>query len=127
MRAASSGPGPPRPGSAAFARDYEEIKSLGARHSSTRSADQTAAAIFWTVQTAVPWHAAARAVSAAKGLSISENARLFAVLSMATADSQIIAFAEKYRRPHWRRSRRFAPVSPPTRRQRCPAMRTGSR
>jgi hypothetical protein len=95
-------PGPPRPGSAGFARDYEESKSLGARHSSTRSADQTAAAIFWTVQTAVPWHAAARAVSAAKGLSISENARLFAVLSMATADSQIVAFAEKYRRPHWR-------------------------
>ena len=27
----------------------------------------------WTVQTAVPWHAAARAASAAKGLSLSEK------------------------------------------------------
>jgi len=54
--------GPPAPGSAAFARDYEEVKSVGARQSSTRSADQTAAAVFWTVQTAVPWHAAARRV-----------------------------------------------------------------
>lgn len=94
--------GPPAPGSAAFARDYDEVKSVGARQSSTRSADQTAAAVFWTVQTAVPWHGAARAVSAAKGLSVSDNAKLFAMLSMATADSQIVAFAEKYGRPHWR-------------------------
>ena len=87
---------------AQFARDFEEVRSVGARNSTTRTADQTAAAIFWTVQTAVPWHAAARAASAAKGLSLSENARLFALLSMASADSQIIAFAEKYNRPHWR-------------------------
>ena len=87
---------------AQFARDFDEVKSVGARNSTTRTADQTAAAIFWTVQTAVPWHAAARAASAAKGLSLSENARLFALLSMASADSQIIAFEEKYNRPHWR-------------------------
>ena len=68
----------------------------------TRTADQTAAAIFWTVQTGVPWFAAARAASAAKSLSVSENARLFAALSMATADSQIVGFEEKYKRPHWR-------------------------
>jgi len=85
-----------------FARDFDEVRNVGARNSTTRTADQTAAAIFWTVQTAVPWHAAARAASAAKGLSVSENARLFALLSVAGADSQIIAFAEKYNRPHWR-------------------------
>ena len=85
-----------------FARDFEEVKSVGARNSTTRTADQTAAAIFWTVQTAVPWHAAARAASSAKGLSLLENARLFALLTMASANSQIIAFEEKYKRPHWR-------------------------
>ena len=88
--------------SAQFARDFEEVKSIGAQKSTTRTPDQTAAAIFWTIQTAVPWHAAARAASAAKRLSPSENARLFAILSMASADSQIIAFEEKYKRPHWR-------------------------
>ena len=41
-------------------------------------------------------------MSAAKGLSVSDNAKLFAMLSMATADSQIVVFAEKYRHPHWR-------------------------
>ena len=94
--------GAPALTAAQFARDFEEVRSVGARNSTTRTADQTAAAIFWTVQTAVPWHAAARAASAAKGLSLLENARLFALLSMASADSQIIAFAEKYNRPHWR-------------------------
>ena len=94
--------GPPAIASADFARDFEEVKSLGARNSVTRTADQTAAAVFWTVQTAVPWHAAARAAARAKGLTVAENARLFAVLSMATADSQIVAFAEKYKNPHWR-------------------------
>jgi PAP2 superfamily len=94
--------GPPAITSAEFARDFDEVKSVGARNSTTRTADQTAAAIFWTVQTGVPWFAAARAASAAKGLSASENARLFAMLSMATADSQIVGFDEKYKRPHWR-------------------------
>jgi hypothetical protein len=94
--------GAPAITTAHFARDFEEAKNVGARHSTTRTADQTAAAIFWTVQTAVPWHAAARAASSAKGLSVSENARLFALLTMASADSQIIAFEEKYKRPHWR-------------------------
>jgi hypothetical protein len=94
--------GAPAITTAQFARDFEEVKSMGARDSTTRTADQTAAAIFWTVQTAVPWHAAARAASATKGLSLSENARLFALLSMASADSQIIAFEEKYKHPHWR-------------------------
>jgi hypothetical protein len=94
--------GAPPVNSNAFVRDFNEIKRVGARNSSARTGDQTAAAIFWTVQTAVPWNAAARAVSAARGLSVAENARMFAVLSMATADSQIIAFEEKYKRPHWR-------------------------
>jgi hypothetical protein len=94
--------GAPATTTAQFARDFDEVKAVGARNSTTRTADQTAAAIFWTVQTAVPWHAAARAASAAKGLSLSENARLFAMLSVACADSQIIAFEEKYKRPHWR-------------------------
>jgi hypothetical protein len=94
--------GPPAITSKEFARDFEEVKNVGARDSTMRTADQTAAAIFWTVQTAVPWHAAARAASAAKRLSIAENARLFALLAMATADSQIIAFDEKYKRPFWR-------------------------
>lgn len=91
--------GPPAVASAEFAREFDEVKTLGARNS---TADQTAAAVFWTVQTAMPWHAAARAAATSKGLGVADTARLFAILSMATADSQIVAFAEKYKNPHWR-------------------------
>src|SRR5262249_20493479 len=56
--------GPPTPNSAAFKADFDEVKLLGGRHSTARSADQTAAAIFWTVQTGVPCFAAARAAAA---------------------------------------------------------------
>jgi hypothetical protein len=94
--------GPPAVTSAEFVREFDEVKTLGSRNSSTRSADQTAVALFWTVQTAVPWHAAARAAAEANGLSVADNAKLFAMLSMATADSQIVGFAEKYKNPHWR-------------------------
>ena len=76
--------GAPEITSAEFARDFDEVKRLGARNSTTRTADQTAAAIFWVVQTGVPWHAAARAASVAKNLSVSENVRLFALLALAT-------------------------------------------
>jgi hypothetical protein len=39
--------GPPAVTSAEFARDFEEVESVGARNSTTRTADQTAAAAFW--------------------------------------------------------------------------------
>jgi len=94
--------GPPAITSAEFARDFDEVKNVGARNSTTRTADQTAAAIFWVAQTGVPWFAAARAHATAKKLSTTDNARLFAMLAMATADSQIIGFDEKYKRLHWR-------------------------
>ncbi len=92
-----SPPGMPAVSSAEYARDVNEVKEIGGANSTVRSADQTAAAIFWTTQPTVPWNAAARAASEAKGLSVAENARLFALLSMATADAYIAAWAVKYR------------------------------
>ena len=94
--------GPPALDSAQFARDFNEVKEIGARHSKTRSADQTAAAIFWTLQTSVPWNAAARAAALKRDGSIVENARLFAVLTAAGADSLFACWAEKNKWHHWR-------------------------
>ena len=94
--------GPPALASAEFVRDFNEVKEIGARHSKTRSADQTAAAIFWVLQTAVPWNAAARAAALQKGGSVGENARLFAVLNTASADSLFACWAEKNKWHHWR-------------------------
>ena len=94
--------GPPRLDSAQFKADFDEVKLLGARHSSARTADQTAAAVFWTVQTGVPWFAAARAAAAERKAAVLDNLHLFALLSVAVANSQIACFKDKYDRLHWR-------------------------
>jgi hypothetical protein len=93
---------PPALTSPQFAADFKEVKEVGARNSKSRTADQTAAAVFWTVQTAVPWFAAARAASAARPAPVLDNARVFAMLAVATADSQIACFKYKYDYLHWR-------------------------
>jgi hypothetical protein len=94
--------GPPALDSEQYARELLEVRRLGARHSRERSADQTAAAIFWVVNTGVPWNAAARAALAARGSSLIDNARSFALMNMATADAYIAAFALKSRYGFWR-------------------------
>ena len=56
-------PGSPTLDSEAFARDMLEIQSVGARSSTSRIAEQSEVAIFWTVSTHMPFNAAARAAS----------------------------------------------------------------
>lgn len=94
--------GPPQLDGAQFKADFDEVKLLGARHSTARTADQTAAAVFWTVQTGVPWFAAARAAAADRKGTVLDNLHLFALLSVAVADSQVACFKDKYDRLHWR-------------------------
>ena len=70
---------PPQLSSVIYARDYNETKNLGGAKSTTRTAAQTDAVKFWTQANLGPaWQDAARQLSAVKGLSLAENARLFA-------------------------------------------------
>jgi PAP2 superfamily len=94
--------GPPALGSDRFAKDFNEIKSVGGRNSSTRTAEQTAVAVYWTVPTMIPWNRAAQAASRARNLSVTENARLFALLNIAAHDTQIVGSEQKYRYNFWR-------------------------
>jgi len=94
--------GPPALESTQFAKDVEEVRRLGARDSKERTADQTAAAIFWVINTPVPWNAAARATAVAKGTSVIENARIFALMNMAGADAYIASWAIKQQYGFWR-------------------------
>jgi hypothetical protein len=89
--------GPPAPNSAEFAKDLNEVKMLGAKNSSTRTRDQTDAARFWTASGIVTDNEVARHLSTHKGLSVVENARLFALLNMAGADAYIACWDAKYR------------------------------
>ena len=95
-------PGPPTLDSEAFARDMQEIQAVGARRSTSRTAEQSEVAIFWTVSTHMPFNAAARAAATKRGNSLVENARLFALLNMVGADSQIGCWHWKYQVNFWR-------------------------
>ena len=93
---------PPAITSAEFATAYLETKAFGKLDSATRTADQTQIANFWKQPTHVPFNAIARSVSKAKGLSLQENARLFALLNITLADTRIAAWDAKYQYGYWR-------------------------
>ena len=89
-------PGMPAVGSEAYARDIAEIRKLGGRTGSARSAEQSEVAVYWTVSTHVPYNAVARSAATARNFGLLDNARLFALLNMAGADSQFVAWRVKY-------------------------------
>jgi hypothetical protein len=94
--------GPPALTSRDYAKDFNEVKSLGAVNSVTRNADQTEAALFWIENSDFTWNVIARLAAAAHQNDLSENARLFALLNMATADGIIAGFNTKYTYNFWR-------------------------
>lgn len=94
--------GPPALNSAEFAKDLNEVKTVGVKNSSTRTRDQTDAARLWIASPIVTDNEAARQLSTHKGLSVVENARLFALLNMAGADAAIACWQAKYRYNYWR-------------------------
>ena len=94
--------GPPALSSAEFAADFNEVKSLGASNSATRTPGQTETAHFWRENSQITWNNIARIVAAARQNSLSENARLFALLNLAGADTAITVFDSKYTYNFWR-------------------------
>jgi len=95
-------PGPLAIDSVQYAKEIDEVRRLGARDSKERSADQTSAAIFSLIKGTELWSAAARAAAAAKRTSPIENARIFALMSLATMDATIAGWAIKKQHPLWR-------------------------
>jgi hypothetical protein len=94
--------GPNAVTSAAYAEDFNEVKSLGSLTSTKRTADQTMAAIFWQSQPGGLYGGVMRSLSARFGLSTAENARLFAMTSLAAADAAIGCWNDKYQWNFWR-------------------------
>ena len=94
---------PPDLKSEIYARDYNETKELGGAKSTKRTAEQTAAVKFWTQLNFGPaWQEVARQLSAAKKLSLADNARLFALLNMGTANTFITDWDAKFTYNFWR-------------------------
>ena len=97
-------PGPPPAlSSAEWARDYNEVKSLGGTKSTARTPEQTEAVIFWgNVNFGPAWQAAARELSIKKEMTLADCARLFALLNMSLANAYIVNWDAKYNYNLWR-------------------------
>jgi hypothetical protein len=93
---------PPALSSAEWAADYNEIKEIGAKKSARRSSEQTEVARFWTITGPQSFDPIVRQLATAPGRSLSQNARLFALVEMAVADSYIAVFDAKYTFNFWR-------------------------
>lgn len=93
---------PPELGSESWVRDYNEVKALGPETDSTRTAEQTNIARFWGDQPMLQWNRAWRGISIGAGLSVQDNARLFAMLATASSDSLIACWEAKYHYMFWR-------------------------
>jgi membrane-associated phospholipid phosphatase len=98
---------PPALDSAAYAAAFNEVKSLGRADSTTRTEEQTQIARFWNdgLGTAFApgyWNRIAEGVATDRGLSLVSDARLFALLNIATADALISCWDAKYAYSLWR-------------------------
>ena len=94
--------GPPALTSDQYAADVNEVKEIGSNSSATRTADQTQIAVFWTGNAPAYWNRAATAISDQRHLTLSENARLLALLNVGMADAQIACWDAKYAYVFWR-------------------------
>jgi hypothetical protein len=95
--------GPPSLTSDQYGADLNETKQLGSISSASRTSDQTLYALFW--QSATPadfWDPVATSLSAERHLTLSENARLLALLNIALADGVIGCWDAKYTYDFWR-------------------------
>lgn len=93
---------PPALGSAQWARDYNEVKAIGSRASTQRSAEQTEVARFWDYSLPPIYLGVARSVAQVPGRTLAQNARLFAAAGQAMDDALIAVMDAKYHYGFWR-------------------------
>lgn len=96
-------PGPPPDlKSELWARDYNEIKTMGAKMGSKRSDEQTAIARFWETTGAAVYIPAILSVANSQNREVTQNARLLAIVGQAMDDALIAVFDAKYAYNFWR-------------------------
>jgi hypothetical protein len=101
--AAQFRPGPPPAlDSATWARDYNEVKAMGAKTGATRSTQQTDVARFWEATLPSIYHGVVRSVAEQPARDILRNARLFAAIAQGMDDAMIAVFDAKYHYNFWR-------------------------
>jgi hypothetical protein len=95
-------PPPPALTSPTWTKDVNEIRELGSRTSTVRTAEQTNIGRFWFLVGPPTWNPILRQVVANKDMDLVDSARLFALVSMVGHDALIAVFDAKYTYNFWR-------------------------
>jgi hypothetical protein len=90
---------------------FNEVKSLGAVNSATRTADQTAVASFWSANVNRQWGMLTRNLASSLGLDVPDAARWFAMVDVTMADAAIAFMNAKYHYLFWRPVTAIDPMS----------------
>jgi membrane-associated phospholipid phosphatase len=93
---------PPSLHSRRYARDYNEVKKVGQVNCTERPRNLADVARFYAVTDTELYFIAARQVSKAQGKTLSDNARIFALVAIAISDGAIACFDTKYFYNLWR-------------------------
>jgi hypothetical protein len=93
---------PPALDSEWYARDYNEIKTVGAAGSPVRTQEQTQIATFWLASPTAIWNPVLRQAVEARGLDPSAAARAMALFYLAASDASVACWDAKYEYNYWR-------------------------
>ncbi len=93
---------PPALTSRTYARDYNEVRSVGALNSTTRTTDQSGYANWWYESSEIGWARVARVTTNSEELELWRAARMFALMNMTLYDSYLAGWDSKYHWDSWR-------------------------
>lgn len=94
---------PPQLQTGRYAKDYKETMDVGELNSAARPWDRADVARYFAAAAAVHvWSQAAGQVMTQNVTSISENARIFALIAIAVSDGLVSSMETKYHYPVWR-------------------------
>ena len=94
--------GPPSLSSSRYARDYNEVKEIGALDSVGRTDDQSMIAQFWYENASSIWSRFTHLAAQTQGLDDWETARLLALINPAMSDGIIAGWQAKSDFNRWR-------------------------
>ncbi|MGE5756819.1 MAG: vanadium-dependent haloperoxidase [Planctomycetaceae bacterium] len=99
---------PPPLDSAAYTAAFNEVKSVGALDSTTRTPDQTQIGLFWAYDRPsmgpppIRYNQIAETIALQQHNTLDQNARMFALVDIAMADAGIVAWGTKFGDNFWR-------------------------
>ncbi len=85
-----------------YTHDFRQTKQLGRDTSASRTADQTAQALFWTDHDIRQWNDGLLRLVSDQKLDLVQAARMLAMAHVASADAMITCFEAKYHYWFWR-------------------------